>query len=86
MDRPRRSPCILHDAVDSPDPEGMYREPSSPQVRHASEVFPDDPTLSVRRRRVQEDMPLVEGVAELIDPNGKYLGGTTYRRRKEKME
>lgn len=78
----RHVPCpgVLHDFVECSDPEDLSGEPSTPRVRHASEVFPDDPTLSVRGRRIEADVSVVEGIAEVIDPFGRTVDATTYRR------
>lgn len=74
------SPEVLHGIVECTDTEDLHREPGASQVCRTTPVLTDDPALHVRGRRVEEDVSVVEGVAELIDPWGRPVGTTTFRK------
>lgn len=86
MERPETSERILSSTMDCGCAEDCCGEPDPTQVRTTSTVQPDNPTVSVRGRREQEDVSVVEGTGTLIDPWGRHMGETTYRRWKEEME
>lgn len=76
---------VLLETVERPDTEDSNREPDTSQVRDAPEVRSDNPTVHVRGRRIEENVSMVEGVAEIIDTSGRIVGTTTYRRWEEKV-
>jgi hypothetical protein len=80
MGTTHRSKTVLHGSVDGTDPEDSDREPGSSQVLDAAEVQPDDTTVHVRGRRIEEDVSVVEGIGTLIHPRKGIVGTTTYRR------
>lgn len=75
----------VHDFAELSSPKDSGGKPSPTQVRGTPTLFSDHPAIPVRRRRVEEDVSVVEGVATLTDATGRLVGETTYRERKVPM-
>ena len=86
MDQSRACPGVLHGVVECTDTEDLRGEPSATQVRESPAVQSNHSAVSVRGRRLQTDVSVVEGVGEIINTRGRIVGTTTYRKRKETME